>query len=207
MTVFLVQGMVLGFAAAATPGPFQAYLLTQVARKGWQRTLPAALAPLVSDGPIIVVMLLILSGVSDRALAIIQVAGGLFMLYLAYESITALRSAGPDSPESQAALKPDRGIWHASLMNLLNPNPYIFWGTVGGVTLLDAWRISPAHAGMFVGGMYSLLTGGLALFIILFGKIGALSPRTNRWLGGVSATVLCLFGLWQLGVGMSRIAV
>ncbi len=61
MWLFLIQGVAFGLAAAAQPGPFQAYLLSQTLRNGWRATLPAALAPLISDGPIILITFLLLS--------------------------------------------------------------------------------------------------------------------------------------------------
>ncbi|MBK7455571.1 MAG: hypothetical protein IPJ46_18150 [Anaerolineales bacterium] len=43
------SGIGYGLAAASQPGPFQTYLISQTLTRGWKRTLPAALAPLVSD--------------------------------------------------------------------------------------------------------------------------------------------------------------
>ena len=60
---YILQGIVYGFSAAVQPGPFQTYLISQALSKGWKRTLPAALAPLVSDVPIIAICLLVLSQV------------------------------------------------------------------------------------------------------------------------------------------------
>ena len=61
MWLYIVQGIGYGLAAAAQPGPFQTYLISQTLIKGGKRTLPAALAPLLSDGPIIALCLLVLS--------------------------------------------------------------------------------------------------------------------------------------------------
>jgi threonine/homoserine/homoserine lactone efflux protein len=61
MWLYILQGIGYGLAAAAQPGPFQTYLISQALIKGWRRTVPAALAPLVSDGPIIALCLLVLS--------------------------------------------------------------------------------------------------------------------------------------------------
>lgn len=48
--VFLGSG--LAFAAAVQPGPLQAFLVSRVVARGWRHTLPACIAPLLSDGPI-----------------------------------------------------------------------------------------------------------------------------------------------------------
>jgi threonine/homoserine/homoserine lactone efflux protein len=84
MWFYIVQGIVYGFAAAVQPGPFQTYLISQTLTKGWQKTLPAALAPLVSDGPIIALCLLVLSQVPLWLERLLNIIGGLFILYLAY---------------------------------------------------------------------------------------------------------------------------
>jgi threonine/homoserine/homoserine lactone efflux protein len=63
MWAYLLQGIGYGFAAAVQPGPFQTYLISQTLSNGWRQTLPAALAPLISDGPIIILTLVVLSHV------------------------------------------------------------------------------------------------------------------------------------------------
>ena len=51
--VYVIQGIGYGFAAAVQPGPFQTYVIAQTLNSAWRNTLPAAFAPLISDGPII----------------------------------------------------------------------------------------------------------------------------------------------------------
>lgn len=53
MSLYLAQGAVYSFAAAVQPGPFLTYLVSLALGNGWRRALPAVLAPLLSDGPII----------------------------------------------------------------------------------------------------------------------------------------------------------
>ena len=65
MAFYLISGLTLGFSAAFTPGPFQAFLLSQTTKFGWKRTLLTAFAPLLSDGPIILVMVFVLSQTPD----------------------------------------------------------------------------------------------------------------------------------------------
>jgi len=63
MLTFLLQGLTLGFAAGAQPGPFQAFLINQSLTRGSRKTLLMGFAPLISDGPIVVAALLLLSQV------------------------------------------------------------------------------------------------------------------------------------------------
>ncbi len=165
--------------------------------------MPAALAPLISDAPIVVLMLFLVNQVPEQLLAYIQVAGGAFMLYLAWRAIRAkVAEVAVEATPSESATS---GIWNAAVMNLLNPNPYIFWGTVGSVAFFDGWKASPAHACAFMVGMYALLIGGLAMTVFLFGQVGAFSPRVNRALSVVSAIALAAFGIWQLWIGVGRL--
>ncbi|HXW00521.1 MAG TPA: lysine transporter LysE, partial [Anaerolineae bacterium] len=78
--LYFLQGLTLGLSATATPGPFQAFLLAQALKYGWKRTLPATLAPLVSDGPIIFLVLLVLTQTPAWFLNSLQIAGGVFVL-------------------------------------------------------------------------------------------------------------------------------
>src|SRR5512135_1176072 len=82
----LVEGCGLGFTAAVQPGPLQTYILTQTLRYGWRRALPTIFAPLFSDGPVIVLTLFVLVQLPASILSLIQVAGGVFILYLAWST-------------------------------------------------------------------------------------------------------------------------
>ena len=52
--VYFFQGAALAMSATIMPGPFQAFLLSKALQNGWKRTLPAAFAPLVTDGPMLI---------------------------------------------------------------------------------------------------------------------------------------------------------
>ena len=91
MLTYLLQGLSLGLSAAASPGPFQAFIIGKAVRNGWRPTLPAVLAPLISDGPIIALMVLLLTRMPAGVLRGIQIAGALYVLYLAWRSYQAWR--------------------------------------------------------------------------------------------------------------------
>ena len=200
---YLSQGLVLGGTAAAQPGPFQAYLLSQTLRNGWRRTLVAAFAPLISDGPIVALVLLVLTQTPTWFLNLLRVLGGFFLLYLARTAYLAFRNAGPVQPD--AAGPGRQSLLQAALLNALNPNPYIFWGTVAGPILIEGWRQSPASGLGFVLGFYGTLIGGFMAFILLFALAGRLDPGVSRILSGASALLLLLFGLYQLWLGIHMV--
>lgn len=84
MWIYLLQGISYGFAAAVQPGPLSTYLVSETLKSGWRRTLPAVFAPLLSDGPIAALMLLLLSRTPNRLLQLMSLPGGIFVLCLAF---------------------------------------------------------------------------------------------------------------------------
>lgn len=200
MWLYILQGIGYGLAAAAQPGPFQTYLISQSLVKGWKRTLPAALAPLLSDGPIIALCLLVLSQVPAWLQRFLYVAGGLFLLYLAYSAYKIWKNFDPEVPPLETGTQ--QSILKAALINMLNPNPYLFWSLVTGPILVTAWRQTPLYGLGFMGGFYATMVLGFAAIIIGFGSTQRLGPRFTRALLGISAIALFCFGLVQLWLGI-----
>lgn len=201
MLIYLTQGLILGATAAVQPGPFQAYLLSQTLRNGWRKTLPAAFAPLLSDGPIVLLVLLVLTTAPPWLLSALQIAGGLFLLYLAYGALRSYRDAETDGA-ADASEVPQRSLLKGALLNALSPNPYIFWATIAGPIFISGWREAPALGLSFVLGFYTALIGGFLGFIALFTLTKRLDARVTKALSALSAIALLLFGLYQLWQGL-----
>ncbi len=200
MFAYLLQGITLGFSAAVTPGPFQAYLLAQSSHKGWKRTLPAAFAPIITDGPIIFLVVFLLSRTPPWLLQLIRFAGGLFLLYLSWEALNAYRRY---RTVSGGATLPDRGnLIKAVVVNAMSPGPYLFWGVLAGPILIDGWRRSKALGVSFIAGFYGTLIGGFALLVLIFAGAAHTGPRVNRYLLLVSALALMMFGFYQIWQGV-----
>ena len=200
MGIYLLQGLSFGFIAASQPGPFQTYLISQTLTRGWKQTLPAALAPLISDGPIILICVLILSQVPAWLQRILYVVGGLFILYLSYGTYKTWKDFNPTILAIESGAQ--QSILKATLMNIFNPNPYIFWTLVTGPILLKGWRETPVNGIGFLAGFYITLISSLAAIILIFGTIARVGPKINRILLGISAIVLFCFGLYQLWLGI-----
>jgi threonine/homoserine/homoserine lactone efflux protein len=200
MLAYLIQGIGYGFAAAVQPGPFQTYLISQTLARGWQKTLPAALAPLLSDGPIIGAALLVLSQIPDWFQRALYIISGLFILYLASNSFVAWRNFDKRAAVSDSRVQ--QSVVRAATMNALSPGPYIFWGLVTGPILLAGWRDSPVKGLGFLMSFYTTLVLSLAGIIVASGTARLLGPKVNRTLLLVSAITLVCFGLYQLKLGI-----
>ena len=199
MFLYIIQGIGYGFAAAAQPGPFQTYIISQTLNSGWRRTLPAVFAPLVSDGPIIILVLLVLSQVPDWFQRALYVAGGLFILFLAFNAFRGWRKFDPGGGEgSQSG---GQSLFKAAMMNVLSPGPYLFWSLVTGPILLAGWRQAPTNGLGLLAGFYLAMILCLGGFVAVFATARQLGPRVNRTLLGVSAVALFGFGLFQLWRG------
>jgi threonine/homoserine/homoserine lactone efflux protein len=200
MWLYILQGIGYGFAAAAQPGPFQTYLISQSLIRGWRRSLPAALAPLISDGPIIALCLFVLSQVPDWFQRFLYIAGGSFVLYLAHGAYKTWRKFDPSIPSGETGTA--NSVWKAVLTNALSPGPYIFWSLVTGPILLRGWRETSLHGIGFLAGFYVTLISGLAFIVLIFGTARELGPKVNRALLGISAIALFCFGIYQLWQGI-----
>jgi len=201
MWLYILQGIGYGFAAGVQPGPLQTYIISQTLLKGWRRTLPAALAPLLSDGPIIAICLFVLSQIPGWLQRILFIAGGLFVLYLAYGAYQIWKNFNPELPSPKSGTQ--QSILKAALVNTLNPNPYIFWTLVTGPILLAGWRNTPVYGLGFLLGFYGTFILSLATMIFIFGTVRQLGPKINRVLLGFSAVALFFFGLYQLWLGIT----
>jgi len=200
MWLYILQGIGYGFAAAAQPGPLQTYLISQTLRKGWKRSLPASFAPLLSDGPIIALSLLILSQVPPWFQRFLYIAGGLFVLYLAYGSYKSWKNLDLDQLYMETEIQ--QSLFQAALINALNPNPYIFWSLVTGPILVNGWREAPVYGMGFIAGFYVTMILGLVALILVFGLARQLGARVNRALLGISAVALFCFGVYQVWMGI-----
>jgi len=188
----------LAFAAAVQPGPLQAYLFSRTASIGWRRTLPASFAPLLSDGPIALLALLVLGQLSPMLQSVLRLAGGVLLLYFAWGALQQWRRHGPRAVEQIANVP--RTLFEAALVNVLNPNPYLGWVLIIGPVVIAAWQESPASGVAVVVAFYATMVSTLAILIFSFGSVRFLGPKLQRTLLGLSALVLAGLGIYQLAV-------
>lgn len=197
MFTYLALGMTYAFAAAVQPGPLQAYTISQTLSHGWRRALPAAFSPLLSDGPIIVLALLVLSHLPAWLLPAVRLAGGALLLVLAFLAARTWR--GFDAGRTAPAPGEPRSLLGTTLVNLMNPGPYLGWSLIMGPLLLKGWHEAPANGIALLAGFYGVMVLGMAAIIVLAAAARGLGPRTNRAMIGASALALAGLGVYQLG--------
>ncbi|HEX2867818.1 MAG TPA: LysE family transporter [Ignavibacteriales bacterium] len=199
MLEYLVLGFTFAFAAAVQPGPLTTYLISQTISKGWRSTLPASLAPLLSDGPIILLVLFLLSHISQFMISILQILGGLFLLYLSFNAYISWKRYSFE--RSMKKLSPAQTLLKAALVNFLNPNPYLGWSLVMGPLLIKGWHESPSYGLALLLSFYTTIIIVMGGIIIVFAAARNLGPRLNKMLIGISAVALLFFGLYEIYSG------
>jgi threonine/homoserine/homoserine lactone efflux protein len=198
---YLLRGLPLGLTAAVMPGPYQLFIFAEAAKKGWRKALPLAIVPLLSDGPIILLLFFLLRQTPDWFLTLLKILGGLFILYLAYgayKSSSRILELEKQPIQSYGLLK---GI----AMNFLNPNPWIFWSVVGIPILLEGLQHSMLTAWSFILGFYVSMIPTLVMMIVVFATSSRFGPKLNQTLQKVAALLLAAFGLYQLYQGLVSI--
>ena len=203
MYAYVLLGAGYAFAAAVQPGPLQTYLISSALTHGLRRTLPAVFAPLLSDAPIIVLVLLVLTHMSPAAASALRLAGGVFLLYLAAGAAASFRTY--EAPRAARSSQAAQTLVKAAVVNLLNPNPYLSWSLVLGPLLVQAWRASPANGVALLASFYLTMVATTAALMVVFAGARALGPAVGRTMVGISALALAGFGLYQLWAGAAAI--
>jgi threonine/homoserine/homoserine lactone efflux protein len=200
MSVPLLSGLLLGLAAGVAPGPLLALVVSQTLRFGTVEGLKVATAPLITDLPIVLASIFLLSTLSalETVLGLISAAGGVYVCFLAWESLRT----GPVQLPAEAA---DPRSWRrGALVNFLNPHPYLFWMTVGGPMIIRAWQEDPASPWGFIAGFYGTLVGAKLAIAMAAGRFrGFLSGGVYRALIRLLGLFLAAFGLLLLWDGIA----
>lgn len=145
-------------------------MLTLVVREsmhnGFGAGLRVAVAPLLTDGPIIALIAIPFWLIADPAplLAVLSLLGGGYLGYLAFAGLQVRPLSVPDQAMVRGAL------WRGVLANLLNPNPYLFWLTIGLPALNRLWADSRPAAVGFMLVFYTGLVGSKMLLAWLSGR-------------------------------------
>ncbi len=163
MLSYLTFAAILGLSSGFAPGPLLTLVIAETLQHGRAAGVKVAVAPLITDTPIVILVLLLLSQVShvEPLLGGIAIAGGIFVFYLGIGSIRirAVIISGEQVRERSLA----KGV----MTNLLSPSPYLFWVGVGAPILIRAYQENPIYALGFLTGFYSLMVGSKILLAML----------------------------------------
>lgn len=191
----------LGLSAGFSPGPLFSLVLSQTLRHGTAEGVKVALAPVVTDAPIILACWLVLSQFSGTptVLGLVSLAGAAL---LARYGVACFTTA---PPTAEATRQAPRSLWRGVAANFTNPHPYLFWTAVGVPLLLEA-RIASGLAGVcvFLALFYVAIVGAKVAAAVVTGRCGRfLSGRAYRLLMGALGVSLFYFAATFVVQGVS----
>jgi threonine/homoserine/homoserine lactone efflux protein len=203
MLEFLSAGVLLGSAAGFTPGPLLVLVITETLRLNIKAGIKVSIAPLITDIPIIVISLLVLNRLANvkAILGGISIFGGLFILYLGYES---LKTKGVEldlsAPGSNSFRK---GV----ITNALNPHPYVFYMTVGAPIIFKGINQNILAALLFVGTFIFFLVGSKVLLAMVVERSRSfLKGSVYIWVMRILGILLLFFSIVLFRDGLKLIS-
>lgn len=193
MIHYLTMGLFLGMSAGFAPGPLTTLVISETLVHDIRAGVKVAMAPLVTDLPIILLSVFILSRLSEfqSVLGVISFIGGAVIISMGYKGLMIKSSDLSVAPEKSHSLS--KGV----MANFLSPHPYLFWLTVGAPTISKAENEKGIiSAFLFFIGFYVMLVGAKVFLAVMSGRFkaflkGAFYIYTMRFLG----FLLCVLGL------------
>src|SRR5215217_4490372 len=192
MNEFFFAALSFGLAAGLKPGPLGIIVIQQTLSKGLPAGVRASLAPLITDGPIIIAALWLLSQFKsiDLFAAALSLVGGAYLLWLSVKMFRVSGISLTGKLTSQGSLAT------AVKVNLLSPAPYLFWFTVGGSYIM---RGSSLERSIFVVTAIGTLIASKVLVALLAARFfSSLEGRGYLLAMRLLAGTLLWFGLMSM---------
>jgi threonine/homoserine/homoserine lactone efflux protein len=199
---YISSGIVLGLIAGISPGPLLTMVIGETIKHGKQEGIKMAIIPLITDLPIVILSLFILSRLAgyETVIGIIAILGGFFLLYLAYENLVYKPA------EKLKVHSEKKNILKGIAANFLSPHPYIFWILIGGTILLKALKQSPVSAFIFLSVFYLCLVGSKIVVALLTHRFSAvLKTRGYIYTIRILGVLLFLFAVYFFYEGVNYI--
>ncbi|MGF7117171.1 LysE family translocator [Methanobacterium oryzae] len=199
MIELLIAGITLGLYAGFSPGPLLVLVISQTLKHGYKEGLKVAFAPIITDIPIVLITVLFLSLISSYTsiLGFISIIGGLYLLYMAYESF---KTRGLTE---NVEVEEPKSFRKGATVNFLNPSPYLFWITIGGPIIINAYAESVLSPILFLIGFYALLVGSkIAISYATSKSRNFITGKTYINIMRVLGVILVIFALYFFNQGI-----
>ena len=176
-------GLLLGAPSGFAPGPMLLLIISETLRVGKRAGAKVACIPLITDAPIVLASGLLFTQNTNMNILLggISIVGSIFLLNLGIKSIRSANSKFRDCTPRPLLLK------EIIIANLLNPNPYLFWFTVGSPLMVRSFQHNWSKGTCFLLSFYLGLIGVKLILALAAGKSrdflqGLLYQRTMQLL-------------------------
>ena len=206
LLTYTLSGIIFGLTAGVSPGPLLTLVISETLTHGRKSGILIALAPLVTDVPVILAALFFFATIAGLTVitGIISILGACFVGYLAYENLTSKRA------EFAVQAGQSRSFRKGILTNILSPYPFIFWCTVGAPTILKAYEHSAVSTVCFIAGFYCCLVGSkIAVAVVVDQSRAFLSSTLYIYCLRVLGIFLLIFAvlfLWEGGKALGLLS-
>lgn len=196
---FLISGILFGLVAGILPGPLLTLVISETVKHNKKEGIIVASAPILADIPIVLLSVFVLAKLSSFNLIVgtISILGALFIIYLAYESITIKGIELNLQKVKAQSLR--RGI----ITNFLNPHPYLFWIAVGAPTVLKGYKVNLLSVFFFILGFYLFLVGSKVMVALIVDKSKSfLKSNTYIYIIRTLGLILLIFSVIYIKDGL-----
>ncbi len=159
-------GLLLGAPSGFAPGPMLLLIISETLRHGKHAGAKVACIPLLTDVPIVLTSGLLFTQIKDMNMLLggISLIGSIFLLYLGIKSIRATNSEFRNVTPRPLLIK------EIIIANMANPNPYLFWFTVGGPLMIKSFQQNLGSGVSFLLSFYLGLIGVKLILAIATGE-------------------------------------
>ncbi|MDR3199557.1 MAG: LysE family transporter [Planctomycetaceae bacterium] len=195
---FIWKGILLGIHAGISPGPVTTLLVTESLLHGSRAGMRIAFVPVLTDIPVICIIIPLLYYLTFDAttiIAVISMIGAFILCGLSYESFSVTESRYKRGDVVRVSLLKAVGT------NFFNPNLYIYWITICGPLavsgLYRGWTTMFSFLIMFYISITSVKLGlSLAVGNVRHSLNLKVIVWVNRFLGAAMLLFAVLF-FWQ----------
>jgi L-lysine exporter family protein LysE/ArgO len=203
--MFIVLGLLIGFAAAIPLGPVNVFVVSQTLKRDFSHGLLAGITTAVLDFVYCLVALVGLFQIRlapiPAAMPVMKAVAGLIVILIGYRLVRDSRTFSLPQEGDRIPSASARPIIGVILLYVTNPSLYIFWlavaGTMTGQNLVrnSGWTAVAfaAAAGL----------GSLAWYILLVRFVARrqfrIRPRTFRKILYYLGLALTAFGVYTIG--------
>lgn len=199
---FLALGSFLGLAAGTSPGPLLAVTISETLQYGKWEGIKVAVSPLITDMPIVLSVLYVLSHLTnyDFIIGIIAFFGASYLIYSGIESLKIKKDSIELNVEKEDALK--KGV----IVNFGNPHPYVFWFSIGGPIIYKSLNTHVSATFLFIFGFYSFLVGSKVIITLIVEKSKSFI-NSKHYFSIIRALGMAqiIFGLTFIKMGLSSL--
>jgi len=159
-------GLLLGAPSGLAPGPMLLLIISETLRHGKRAGVKVACIPLLTDAPIVLASSMLFTQITNMNMLLggISIVGSIFLLNLGIKSMRETNSEFLDYTPRPLLLK------EIMITNLSNPNPYLFWFTVGAPLMVRSFQRNLSTGVSFLVSFYVGLIGVKLIIAITTGK-------------------------------------